>query len=53
MKNHTLKIESLRDLLKHEDDDFIPKSFVKSTVYHKSMLVLEHDPNVREKNNQL
>jgi hypothetical protein len=48
-----LKIEELRDLVKQENHDLVPASCVKSTFYHKSLYALEHDPAVREKNNQL
>lgn len=47
-----MRIEDLRNMLKDSNKELITMNGFKSTVYLKSLVALEHDPDVRLKNSQ-
>lgn len=50
--NKNMRIEDLRNMLKDSNKELITMNGFKSTVYLKSLVALEHDPDVRLKNSQ-
>ncbi len=53
VRNHSLRLQEMRQLVKQASKQLISADVLKSTSYHKSMYALEHSAAAREKNSQL